>query len=404
MVKEYVLKHKDIPVVTFYLDTETYKLHNVGDILNYERLPYGIENKENKIQNAIQLDKWISRRGLPDSRKDKQSIKKQFNVDDLHILAIQAKGLNLTDHYWLHQTDNNLKWKDVNYFDNSFDKTKTGNNFLLGIDESVERQSPNVCVDGSIEKRWIIRDGERYLLKGSRYRRQQEPFNERIASMALDLFGINHVHYNLKRTDDNTPYSECKCMCNRDIEFINAYCILNKYNYTEKDTYEIFLSACKENNITDVKEKIDEMMALDFLIGNEDRHKGNFGILRNSETLQWITVAPLFDNGNSLFFDRDDEELEYCGIDSLGKAFGSSNRLNLQLIDFAKWHDMFNGNKFTDIVRQGLSYNEKILSKRIDKIIEITKERVKVFEYAVTHKEDERNVSLKKESDNKIKL
>ena len=40
----------------------------------------------------------------------------------------------------------------------------------------------------------------------------------------------------------------------------------------------------------------------DFIISNDDRHFNNFGILRNSKTLEWVGYAPIFDSGNSLFY------------------------------------------------------------------------------------------------------
>ena len=383
MTKEYILKHKNIPVLTFFMDDEIFKFLKLGEIFSYEHLPYGIEDKNNRDQNVIQLNAWIQGRGLPDSRKDKKSIKELFKVDELRSLTIQARGLNLTDHYWLHKTDEDLKWENVNHFDNDFDTVKPGSNIAPGIDESVNKFSPNLCVDGSIEKRWVLKDGERYLIKGSRYRRMQEPFNEKIASMILDLFKINHVHYDLKRTRENIPYSECKCMVNRNMEYMNAWWVMNSENQGNKDPYTHFTDICKKKNIGDAKERIDEMLALDFLIGNEDRHRGNFGILRNAETLEWMGIAPLFDNGNSLFYDQEDEELKYCGIDSLGKAFGDSNRLNLKLIENTSWYNQSNRGGVTDIVADGLSENERLSPARIDKITEITRERVKVFEKTV---------------------
>ena len=33
---------------------------------------------------------------------------------------------------------------------------------------------------------------------------------------------------------------------------------------------------------------------------NEDRHLNNFGIIRDVNTLEWLDVAPIFDNGESL--------------------------------------------------------------------------------------------------------
>ena len=46
---------------------------------------------------------------------------------------------------------------------------------------------------------------------------------------------------------------------------------------------------------------IRDMLVFDALIYNEDRHFGNFGLLRNSHTGEVIAPAPLFDNGLSLF-------------------------------------------------------------------------------------------------------
>lgn len=40
----------------------------------------------------------------------------------------------------------------------------------------------------------------------------------------------------------------------------------------------------------------------DFIISNSDRHLNNFGILRDSSSLKWVSYAPLFDSGNSMFY------------------------------------------------------------------------------------------------------
>lgn len=42
------------------------------------------------------------------------------------------------------------------------------------------------------------------------------------------------------------------------------------------------------------------MFMLDFILANEDRHLGNFGIIRDVETLEWISVCPVFDTGIGL--------------------------------------------------------------------------------------------------------
>lgn len=48
-------------------------------------------------------------------------------------------------------------------------------------------------------------------------------------------------------------------------------------------------------------EQLRSMLVFDALIYNEDRHFGNFGILRDNRSGKIIAPAPIFDNGLSLF-------------------------------------------------------------------------------------------------------
>ena len=43
------------------------------------------------------------------------------------------------------------------------------------------------------------------------------------------------------------------------------------------------------------------VIAADFILANTDRHLGNFGFLRDSETLEWKGTAPIYDSGTSLW-------------------------------------------------------------------------------------------------------
>ena len=109
------------------------------------------------------------------------------------------------------------------------------------------------------------------------------------------------------------------------------------------------------------------------------------------DTLAWSCIAPIFDNGNSLFFDYENEEMQYCSSDSFGKAFRDKNRLNLELMDYPEWYDKNKGNKIVDIVAQELQADEKLKPDRIDKVVEITKERVQIFEDAINRKKSKKN-------------
>jgi hypothetical protein len=122
MKKEYILKHKNNEVLYFEMNNEDYEVTGINKIVNIQRLPFYVEDKNNIVEYAVRLGTWIKSRGLSGSRKDIHNIKKLFKTDNLSKLIVDSYGLNLTDHYWLHKTDNAIKWESVNYFDNDIDQ------------------------------------------------------------------------------------------------------------------------------------------------------------------------------------------------------------------------------------------------------------------------------------------
>lgn len=75
----------------------------------------------------------------------------------------------------------------------------------------------------------------------------------------------------------------------------------------------------ESEGIEDARIKMENMFILDYLMLNEDRHLNNFGIIRNVNTLKWMDVAPIFDNGQSLNIQYyDDNEMHVVGE---GKLF-----------------------------------------------------------------------------------
>jgi hypothetical protein len=57
-------------------------------------------------------------------------------------------------------------------------------------------------------------------------------------------------------------------------------------------------------------QRLVEMLIFDVIILNTDRHFGNFGLLIDNDTNEIIDVAPIFDNGLSLFWDALDDDLD----------------------------------------------------------------------------------------------
>lgn len=91
-------------------------------------------------------------------------------------------------------------------------------------------------------------------------------------------------------------------LVNENQEIIPAYEILTKANHltkTSKD-YEIYIDILQKHNIPHAREYVEKMYMLDYIILNEDRHLGNFGIIRHVESLKWESVCPIYDTGRSM--------------------------------------------------------------------------------------------------------
>jgi len=379
--KEYYLKHKNNLVMKFTLDNEFFIVRKADEIYDYERLPiiYGNNDISLILRN---FDKWVEMRGIPKSREDYNVITYKNKKKSNRELTVGEYALNLTDHYWIHGIDENLKWENMNLFDNDYKQEEDLKPVLL----EGKRGNPNVSVDGNQIKAWKKENNINYLWKKGRGERMQEPFNEEIASKIMDLFGIEHVNYNVKRISGNIPVSICKCMIDKDTEYMGADYAMYSIEKKGLEKYERYISICIEKGIADAKKKIDEMIAIDYIIGNEDRHPWNFGIIRNANNLEWIKTAPLFDNGNSLFYDTDSKEMMNEKKDSFCRWLDCENETAIKNIDYPGWYDESKKSDVLNIIYEGLSKNERLKTNKAKNVINIAEERLKTFEKIISNK------------------
>ena len=196
-----------------------------------------------------------------------------------------------------------------------------------------------------LKKAWIIENGTRYLLKDGYKNETLQPFNEVLASEICECLGFDHVEYTLDTYKDMVV-SKCPCFITKDTELITCNQIRNdmkKHNSIEG--YEQYIKKLESEGIKDAREKIENMYILDFLIMNEDRHINNFGIIRDVNTLKWLDIAPIFDNGQSLNIEYyDEEEMHISGECKLFyeiiKVLENIKRIDAtKLDDIPKWFD-----------------------------------------------------------------
>ena len=126
-----------------------------------------------------------------------------------------------------------------------------------------------------------------------------ESVNEIIVDRLLSILGISHLHYQLIHADilvNGTILETWLCVSEDFKKRGESKIALDQYYNAEKLEDESPLAFCLRQGWADY---IWEMLLVDYLILNRDRHGANIEILRNT-TRKTYRPAPLFDHGLSL--------------------------------------------------------------------------------------------------------
>ena len=137
--------------------------------------------------------------------------------------------------------------------------------------------------------------------------------------------------------------------------------------------YDYLLQCCNTYNIPDVKERLDVMLAVDYIICNTDRHYGNFGFIRNVETLQFDGVAPVYDNGTSLW---NKDKFANIGKKFEARAFTHNQDEAVKLITHFELLDLAKLKNVDELVVDILRKNENLPDNRIEAVAKAAKEQV----------------------------
>ena len=314
---ECILMNKNTEILTLEYDAALKAFTKIIEVKNIDYAPYIVLNyyKKDDINNIafrVNLSEWFKNRGIPSWRDKLDLLLHRLGVSTPSELLDKSFGLSLSDQYWLKPFDSDIRYEDINFFDHDFDYSEfleaslSLNSSIITSENSL--RTPNNTTDGMLKKAWIIENNVRYLLKGGYKSEILQPFNEVLATMICNRLNFDHVTYTIDTYKD-TVVSKCPCFINKDTEFITARQIINseKRNNSRGD-YENFITILENHGIKDARLKLENMYILDFLIMNEDRHLNNFGIIRDVNTLKWLDVAPIFDNGQSLNINYYDEK------------------------------------------------------------------------------------------------
>lgn len=264
-------------------------------------------NEENR--NLLPLDlevnpdgvaKWLKHRTIPRNRAYVHNFLSKCGLNlnrPINIIKV-SKALSLNDCYWVIEEGFDGKFSDYNLYENRFSQILALIAFT-GYGSSIRTSlasCPEFTTNGMLPKCWRRDRGEIKLYKGGTSGASNtgnEPYSEFYAYQIANIMGINAISYNLSKWKGELC-STCELFTGIDYAYMPVGRIVTSGGMNAVREYYDALGPEFTNALND-------MIVLDALLFNTDRHFGNFGFLIDNKTNEIAAPAPLFDHGNSLF-------------------------------------------------------------------------------------------------------
>ena len=402
LLASYVLKLKDIPLVEFSLyvvyeeifDTvaENYsiKINNV-----HQENKHLLPKKLSSNLTEAELLKWINRRKAPKNRQFVEKILSAIDDSDNPMKYVDVShALSLNDAYWITNDIMEYKWDELNLYSHPFDEALSYVAFT-GYSQKVSGllSSPEITSSGMLKKCWSNREDGIYLLKGDDVFQsndgRSQATHEFYAAQVAEAFGIEHIDYDLEEFNHRNGNKEIVCICklftSENEDFVDASTVAGDKGV---DVHNLDMSSLSvQKQFSDwFGEFYADMMVFDSLIINRDRHLGNFGMIVDNNTGEYLRPAPLFDNGCSMLLGASKFDLKegytdyvaslyckYMDCDKQARLFVQERHISRlrKLLDFQfVKHPKYN------ISDETLKVMSKFIQERARKIIALYQQKI----------------------------
>ena len=288
---DYLLMNKDKKLLLFQISQDEFSQFSCHEMERYvddALLPPGFSSiqswleKRNYAKHKLHLRKWLH----------------LWQIDTLQGFADITHALGLNDTLWVKRADATTTWQMVSLYSNPFNDVVSKTAFSKGLGGlQLSSTSPEFTSEGSFEKCWVRQKEGSILLykKGSEGFANSglEPYSEFYASQLSSLICRSSVSYNLRKFK-RCLVSACGLFTNENEGFVPAYKYLDSnQSYGLKDILTFLEHYGLDDDFRD-------MIVLDAIILNTDRHLGNFGFIVDNDTFRIKRFAPVFDHNMAL--------------------------------------------------------------------------------------------------------
>lgn len=295
--RRFLLMNKDIVVLIFSTVLEEFALNYKVEYIEKKFLvPRGLRN----------LREWIEERYICIFQNGIHNFYELTGISGIEELIEITNCISLKDTYWVKKDNSRKTWNSVSPYRNSLNEIVTEYSFTGKLMGKITTGSPDFSTDGNFTKCWKREYSGLYLYKAGSSgacNAGNEPYSEVYAYKIAAGLGIEIVKYELSSYAGRL-ISKCKCLTNENVGLVPYRELYgtNRCNFAE------LLHSVDSTS----KKQILDMLLLDYITCNTDRHYGNIGIFIENDTNRILGFAPLYDHNLScLPYYMEDENLEF---------------------------------------------------------------------------------------------
>ncbi len=296
-----------------HMDRRVAKISDSGQCKIYYKsfMPYNLyleeaEDIDTLVNNITNFHYWCATRVLTLDRKYAKEILNSIGMPQAVTdkerakIALSYRCASLTDVFWVKMEKEKILFSEVNLYENHLDNTFI-DIALKGRQYTVQNEylARDLSTDGCFPKAWQrMQDGFRLLKDGG----TDAVERELLASQICRCFAVSQVLYERDYFDgEKVSVSSNITSKERSIVSMEAFEIY-AVNHG-RNTKKYILSLDRHNYYM--------MNIVDYLIGNTDRHWGNWGLLVRNSNNKPIRLHDLMDF-NQTFHSYDNMEGSNC--------------------------------------------------------------------------------------------
>lgn len=272
-----------------YHNTKVAEIKNGNlNIIDKKRCPVLLERTKS-------VNIWLGDRACDRDRNNIKILKRKLGIEDKadSEVSLYNYGMNLSDEFWFKPDKCIMYFEKIRHNRNDY---KT-----IALYNKKERNESDVFTyeltnTGCMEKCWNYQSGKWILLKNGA---RDEVISEVIASQVGVMLGFNVVNYEIQKVffpENNIVLNEisaCENFTTDNIYLESMFAFIG-----DDEDYKVTIDKLKEleeeNNCSLIADYLN-MLALDYIVYNVDRHTHNYGILINFAEGRVVSMAPIYD-------------------------------------------------------------------------------------------------------------